>query len=630
MDRRVLSSAFFVFFALILFSAPIFGREFGYLNDYSIFESFTPKRGLFPETEQLLAIGRPLQAALLNLQLLFVTDLHSLQAMRLAIVAAMAGTGALFFLYLNAFVNVKRYSAILLSILVFTLPSMTINSFWVAQSIPGIVPVFLAIVAHFLAQEGERGAGSPLPFRAGAFVVLFLSFFVYPPATFFFLVLTFIKLIFGTKSASGGAGCDLRSTARDGILFFAACFAYFLSFKFALKPLLLLSNPWGMDFKDYFAKIDSSIPSYRFSLSVDPASKLAQLHDLFVLDYSAWFAPLKWYLIVPSVIGCGFAFSWAAFSNPHLKDKGIPAKVLWGLAPVIVIPVVGALPVLLAGGDYPILYRVTFAAMAVVPLAVVFVVDRAAYLGGTTLGWVLLLSFLYLVPAEIASHLRLSRMIARLSGEYGHVLESVRQQYPNEEKEIRIPPYAGPPDRAGLICLDFAYTAVNSITLGMVNAASLALGDGIDGYAIAYDPQGPRYGAAISDGIVFSRDGYPDFVSGYTGISGRESFGRWTDGKEAVIEFAKPLPDGFTLEIVGRSSSELAGRPVEIIVGNARTTAEFSKDESTRIKVRIAGQHGVRSIVFRFPDISSPRELGLSQDSRRLGLALIELKVEAP
>ena len=68
--------------------------------------------------------------------------------------------------------------------------------------------------------------------------------------------------------------------------------------------------------------------------------------------------------------------------------------------------------------------------------------------------------------------------------------------------------------------------------------------------APAPTPQAPAtYDATPADGIQFSREGYPRFVREVKGVSGREEFGRWTDGAKASFVFADPLPKKFTLTI---------------------------------------------------------------------------------
>lgn len=627
---NVATTALLVFCTMVLFFMPIFDHQFGYINDYTIFEYNNHQCCFgFPETTQLFAIGRPLQAILLNIQLLFVSDIQSLQPMRLFFVSLIGFTASFFFIYIQSYLYISRYGAAILALLTFTLPSMVINSFWVAQSIPGIVPIFLVILAHAWMQKWNVHNGSSNALIiGGVFALIFSSLLIYPPATFFFLTLTFIKLIFGTKEPGRAL---LRHLAVEVAVMAAACMAYFLSIKYVLKPLLLLSSFGGMDFKSHYHSIDVANSAYSFTLSFDLDKKITRIHDLFVMVISAWFPQLSSRILIPFAIIFVLISVWASVRSPYLRRFKTSSKIFFGLVLSMVIPCITAIPVLVGQGDYPILYRVVFASMAVVPVAIVFAMDRALAAGRSWLAVVpiLAVSAGLILAAEISSYHRLKRMVSRLSAEYRHVQDALSDQTSAGEKEIRIPPFSSPPDPSGFLYQDFGYTAVNSITTGMVNAAARTTGRNIEGFRIIYDPLGPRYQADISEGITFNRDGYPSFVSGYKGISGKESFGRWTDSEEAVIEFAQPLPTNFSLKITAGTSSSVVGKPIQLIVGSAKLETRFAKEEASTVEIPVATNGKATSIILKFPKTKSPMELGLGGDSRHLGLALIKISIDS-
>jgi phosphoglycerol transferase len=138
----------------------------------------------------------------------------------------------------------------------------------------------------------------------------------------------------------------------------------------------------------------------------------------------------------------------------------------------------------------------------------------------------------------------------------------------------------------------------------------------------------PRYQASLSEGITFNRDGYPSFVSSVKGISVKETFGRWTDGSQAVIEFTQALPKNFTLKIKSGVFYPWRNKPIKIIVGNTPLETRFIKDETTEVTIPVATDGNARSIIFELPDAKSPKELGASPDTRKLGLALVSLQIE--
>lgn len=145
----------------------------------------------------------------------------------------------------------------------------------------------------------------------------------------------------------------------------------------------------------------------------------------------------------------------------------------------------------------------------------------------------------------------------------------------------------------------------------------------------SYDPLGPRYHATLAEGITFSKDGYPDFLSSVEGISVKESFGRWTDGSLATIGFSQPLPKKFTLKIAAVMSEAIMGKPIKVVVGNTKYDAQFGKMWNFKeVAISVTTDGNAKSVVFELPDVKSPKELGQGEDGRRLGLALSSLKIE--
>ena len=58
-----------------------------------------------------------------------------------------------------------------------------------------------------------------------------------------------------------------------------------------------------------------------------------------------------------------------------------------------------------------------------------------------------------------------------------------------------------------------------------------------------------RYTAKFADGIDFSREGLPDFVAEWKGLSHREEWGRWSEGDKVEIRLTGKLPGQFTLRL---------------------------------------------------------------------------------
>lgn len=617
-----------LFFLIVFFYHPVFAPEFGYLNDYT---AFMPLSFGFPESTGLLYIGRPIQALIANIQFRFLGDMLSLQLMRVFIVLSIAALSVYFFRYLKNNLNISAFAALVFSALVFTLPSMAINSFYIAQSAPGIAPLFFVLIAHHLIHIRNSDNRSPILFSASAFLLIFLSLLTYPPATFFFLTLTFIKFIFGPKDAGRAKLSDIFSEVL--LLFLASAF-YFLFVKFIYRPFL-------------YGPVEEVASTYSFILSSDIFGKLTGLEEIFIFDLSAWFPPLEKTYLIPIGIMFVLIVTWATFHSPYLRNfQSKSLKIFLGFVLSALIPIALAFPVFIVNGDYPILYRVSFASMAaVVPLMIVFSMDRALLAGRKGLAFVaaLVLFSPYIFWAELASFHRVELQVQRLTMEYEHVVRTVYREfykpsnYVNGHRIIRVPPFASPPDPFNYLYRDFGYTSVDSSPEAMVRSVIQSIdaakryysgNKNLDGFQVSYDPNGQRYEARINEGITFSQKGYPDFISGYKGIAREETWGRWTDSEEAVIEFVKPLPRKFTLKIKAGTSSESVGKPVKIIIGNTQFEKKFDTQEATEVVLNVTTDGNAKSIIFKFPELKSPKELGLSADTRRLGLALVKLKID--
>ena len=137
----------------------------------------------------------------------------------------------------------------------------------------------------------------------------------------------------------------------------------------------------------------------------------------------------------------------------------------------------------------------------------------------------------------------------------------------------------------------------------------------------------PSYRASLEEGITFAKPGYPDFVASTEGISHAEQFGRWTDGPKAVIAFKDPLPKKFELVIKGAAYGPNIDQPVKVSAGPVSQEIVFesdlNKDAQTR-RMIFSLEQPVDRIEFQIPKPTQPA----NGDVRKLGIALIELKIE--
>lgn len=143
----------------------------------------------------------------------------------------------------------------------------------------------------------------------------------------------------------------------------------------------------------------------------------------------------------------------------------------------------------------------------------------------------------------------------------------------------------------------------------------------------------PRYSASLSEGISFTKPGYPDFISCVQGVSVADStLGRWTDGFQSEIMFSNPLPEKFVLRISAGAAPYWQNIPIKIVVGNRDFESKFGKSgswtEATEVAIPVDTDGKARSIIFKFPDAKSPYDLGMGKDHRKLALFLVNIKID--
>lgn len=139
----------------------------------------------------------------------------------------------------------------------------------------------------------------------------------------------------------------------------------------------------------------------------------------------------------------------------------------------------------------------------------------------------------------------------------------------------------------------------------------------------------PKYKASFSEGINFTRIGYPSFILDVTGMSDHEEWGRWTDanrGKLAKFTFTKPLPEKFILEIKAKAFGPNVGSHVKVRIGNMEKTFVPKATDSV-FEMQFSGVENADTIEIIPPKPTSPFELNVNKDKRKLGVGLVKMKI---
>lgn len=137
---------------------------------------------------------------------------------------------------------------------------------------------------------------------------------------------------------------------------------------------------------------------------------------------------------------------------------------------------------------------------------------------------------------------------------------------------------------------------------------------------------------------VFEKSAWPGGVASFTGLSGAEPWGRWSSGKVVQFTFTEPLPKKFALHLTGHAFADNGGKNFEVILDKIlpenitllKAGQKFSVpgDKDVERIMHFDNPTGSRDISIIIPHPVSPAELGLSDDARTLGLALVKMRIE--
>lgn len=520
------------FFALVVFCivvysySPILFAQFGYHNDYYLWDCNDPFGTLcFIETKHLIGIGRPILALLLNFQLSLIHSMGGIHAAQVVAVITIALIGVTLFLYIQHALRITLVGAAVLSILVMTLPSVAINSFWITNYVSGLFALLIAFSAYLLLQQRPSGFSWRKPATILACLLLFLDLMIYPPSTFFFLALTLLKLLFGPKQAETA---ELKSIIREVAIMVSLFLLYALVIRFLLRPFLLqhplflfehlgsLGSHDGNSWVDYYTIVDQEYPEYSLTRPKNLLLKITQLKQFWSVLVSAWFPLLTWKWVVGLSAMTLAVLTAAAKSSVFLIKKHPLSRTGVLLTVFIGLEATTALPLLVAPSTYEVNYRTAFPAMILMPALIIFAAERlfiwlrgCSYqsLSDTTMSWVskvyiLFVAALILWAQMIALH-RIDLLVERSEAEYKVIYNALSCQLQEGIKKIRLYLPLVPFQDNHYINMDFALNASNTKIMGLAKAALQSLGRNAEDFEIIYDTAHKRRGeAAISIGPV--------------------------------------------------------------------------------------------------------------------------------
>jgi hypothetical protein len=127
--------------------------------------------------------------------------------------------------------------------------------------------------------------------------------------------------------------------------------------------------------------------------------------------------------------------------------------------------------------------------------------------------------------------------------------------------------------------------------------------------------------------IDFAKDPFPKEVISATGLSNPEPWGRWTDGEKVVLTFNSQLPQNFSFELtVSAAFGPNSNTPTKLKIGEFNHTFSVSKPGEIFV-VPVTHSGVTKTLEITPPKPTSPKSLGISNDSRQLGLGLVKLRI---
>jgi hypothetical protein len=131
----------------------------------------------------------------------------------------------------------------------------------------------------------------------------------------------------------------------------------------------------------------------------------------------------------------------------------------------------------------------------------------------------------------------------------------------------------------------------------------------------------------VQTAVDFSAVGYPGILDKVEGLAGREAWGRWTVGSRAVFHFATTLPRRLTLEIAVNSAfAPNADKPITVRIGTVEKYFTVPEKGDT-VRISFDLESDATRIELIPPCPISPNDLGLGQDTRRLGIGLKSIRI---
>jgi phosphoglycerol transferase len=130
--------------------------------------------------------------------------------------------------------------------------------------------------------------------------------------------------------------------------------------------------------------------------------------------------------------------------------------------------------------------------------------------------------------------------------------------------------------------------------------------------------------ATRANTVDFKKSAWPGVISRTRGLSAAEPWGTWSSGNVVSLEFIIPLPEKFTVHLVAGAFGPNVGKEFVAHVGDSAVRFTLAGGPEERV-LEFSNPKGSKIITIDVPSPCSPKKLGMSDDTRSLGIALWEL-----
>ncbi|EPL9726677.1 TPA: hypothetical protein QEM76_005129 [Pseudomonas putida] len=127
--------------------------------------------------------------------------------------------------------------------------------------------------------------------------------------------------------------------------------------------------------------------------------------------------------------------------------------------------------------------------------------------------------------------------------------------------------------------------------------------------------------------VEFAAGNRTDAISSARGLSTAESWGVWSSTDQVMLEFTRPLPKRLRLELVGHAFGPNVGKPFVLQIGEQRVPFEIGADDEHKV-FEFDNPSSAQTLIIEVPEPRSPKDLGINEDNRQLGIGLNRLVIE--